>query len=242
MTFISNHVPLVIDIALVIVLIICAIKGYITGFLASAFDLLGSIGGVVGAWYVSRHYTKTIFDSFLRDTMIDRSYNYLVKTAEGLGTAVKEIDVGTALTGVLGNWFNTFAENVIQKAQGTLSTMLTPTMEAAVYLVDEFVSPIVVSAMSLIIFIVCFLVVKIVCSALSNLTKGVNEVPVIGTANQAAGFVAGVVIGVVYIILLSFLFSIIVMVTKDSLTHFNGRILSQSIILRLTAFLNPFLQ
>jgi hypothetical protein len=81
-----------------------------------------------------------------------------------------------------------------------------------------------------------------VCSALSNLTKGVNEVPVIGTANQAAGFVAGVVIGVVYIILLSFLFSIIVMVTKDSLTHFNGRILSQSIILRLTAFLNPFLQ
>lgn len=242
MNFISNNVPLVIDIALVIVLIICAVRGYIVGFLASAFDLIGSLGGVIGAWYVSSHYTKTLFDSFLRETMIDRSYNYLVKTAEGMSNAVKEIDVGTALSGVLGNWFNTFAENTIQRAQGTLSTMLQPTMESAVYLVDEFVSPIVVSVMSLLIFVICFLIIKLVCSLLSNLTKGVNEVPVIGTANQALGFVSGIVIGVVYIILLSFLFSIIVMVTKDSLTHFNGRILSKSIILRLTAFLNPFLQ
>jgi len=242
MDFISNNVPLVIDIALVIVLIICAIRGYIVGFLASAFDLIGSLGGVIGAWYVSSHYTKNLFDSFLRQTMIDRSYNYLVKTAEGMSSAVKEIDVGTALSGVIGNWFNSFAENVIQRAQGTLSTMLQPTMESAVYLVDEFISPIIVSVMSLLIFVVCFLVIKVVCSRLSNLTKGVNEVPVIGTANQAVGFISGVVIGVVYIILLSFLFSIIVMVTKDSLTYFNGRILSKSIILRLTAFLNPFLQ
>ncbi len=241
LNFISNNVPLVIDIALIIVLLICVIRGYIKGFLASAFDLAGSLGGILGAWYVSSHYSSVIFESLLRNTLIERAYNYLVQAREHMSGSIKEIDVGTALGEVIGRWFNSFAEGALSKAGKSLSDMLTPTMESAEYLVDEFAAPIIVGVITLVVFILCFLIIKLVCSALSSITKSVNDIPVIGTANQVAGFMAGIVIGAVYIIILSSLFSMIVMVTKDSLPHFNGEILSRSFIMKLTSFLNPFM-
>ena len=136
---------------------------------------------------------------------------------------------------------NDVAAEILQKTQDSLSVLLTPTNESAVYLVDEFIAPIVVACISVIIFILCFIAIRVVCGVLAKMFKTINKVPVLGFANRLAGGAAGIIIGGVNIILLSFLFSIIVIITGDGITWLNSQVIAGSQILALTGVINPFL-
>ena len=129
----------------------------------------------------------------------------------------------------------------MQKTQDSLSVLLSPDMDSAVFLVDQFIAPIVVACISVVIFIVLFIAIRVVCALLAKMFKTVNKVPILGFANRLAGGLSGFVIGGVNIILLSFLFSIIVIITGDSLSWLNSQVISQSQILALTGIINPFL-
>lgn len=225
---------MIIDGLLLIVLFISATKAYKNGFFASIIDLVGNIGSLIVAWYVSSTYSQHIFDTFLRNSLVTRSYNYLVQTAEN-------IDIETALNSIIGKWPQEFVNAVLSKTEESLSVILTPTQESAVQLVDSFIGPIVVACISVVVFIICFFVLRLVCRVLSKILKGINSVPLLGTANKLAGFAAGIVIGGVNIILLSFLLSIIVIITGDNLSWLNSEIIAQSKILALTGMINPFL-
>lgn len=224
----------IIDIALIAVLIISAIRAYSDGFFTSVIRLIGNLGSLFGAWYVASNYSQKIFDKVLRNSLVTRSYNYLEQTAQN-------IDIETALSSVIGKWPQEFVTTVLEKTQESLSTLLTPSMDSAVYLVDSFIAPIVVACISVVLFILCFIAVRLVCGVLAKLFKGVNKVPVLGFANRMAGFVAGIAIGGVNIVLLSFLFSIIVIITGDSLSWLNSRVINGSKILAMTGAINPFL-
>lgn len=224
----------IIDIALIAVLIISAIRAYSDGFFTSVIRLIGNLGSLFGAWYVASNYSQMIFDRALRNSLVTRSYNYLEQTAQN-------IDIETALSQVIGKWPQEFVTTVLEKTQESLSTLLTPSMDSAVYLVDSFIAPIVVACISVVLFILCFIAVRLVCGVLAKLFKGVNKVPVLGFANRMAGFVAGIAIGGVNIVLLSFLFSIIVIITRDSLSWLNSRVINGSKILAMTGAINPFL-
>lgn len=224
----------IIDIVLIAVLIISAIRAYSDGFFTSVIRLIGNLGSLFGAWYAASNYSQMIFDKVLRNSLVTRSYNYLEQTAQN-------IDIETALSSVIGKWPQEFVTTVLEKTQESLSTLLTPSMDSAVYLVDSFIAPIVVACISVVLFILCFIAVRLVCGVLAKLFKGVNKVPVLGFANRMAGFVAGIAIGGVNIILLSFLFSIIVIITGDGLSWLNSRVISGSKILALTGAINPFL-
>ena len=229
-----NNPSTIIDVILVAVVLISIIRAYIDGLFTAVIRLIGSLGSFYGAWYVSGTYSQMVFDKILRNTLITRSYSYLEQTA-------RNIDIETALAQVIGKWPQEFVNTILQKTQDSLSVLLTPTNESAVYLVDEFIAPIVVACISVIIFILCFIAIRVVCGVLAKMFKTINKVPVLGFANRMAGGVAGIIIGGVNIILLSFLFSIIVIITGDSVTWLNSQVIAGSQILALTGIVNPFL-
>ena len=229
-----NNPSTIIDIILLVVILISVIRGFIDGLFTSVINLAGSIGSYIGGWYVSTNYSQLVFDKLARDILVTRSYSYLEKTA-------RNIDVKTALTQVLGKLPQEYVDAILEKTEIELSAMLTPTTESAVYLVDQFIAPIVVTCISIVIFILCYLAIRLVCSVLAKIFKSLNKVPVLGFANRMAGGVAGVVIGGINIILLSFLFSIIVMTTGDGISWLNSHVISGSYILALTGAINPFL-
>ena len=175
-----------------------------------------------------------IFDNLLRQTFITRSYSYLEQTAQN-------IDIQTAISQVMGEWPQDFINEILEKTQDSLSVLITPTMDSAVLLVDQFIAPLVVACISVVLFILCFVAIRLVCGLLARLFKTVNKVPVLGSANRLAGGVAGVAIGAINIILLSFLCSIIVIITGDGLSWLNSQVISGSQILALTGIVNPFL-
>ena len=211
-----NNPSTIIDIGLVVVLLISVVRAYIDGFFTSVIRLIGNLGSLFGAWYVASTYSQPIFDSLLRNSLITRSYSYLQQTA-------RNIDIETALSSVIGKWPQEFVNTILQKTQDSLSVLLSPDMDSAVFLVDQFIAPIVVACISVVIFIVLFIAIRVVCALLAKMFKTVNKVPILGFANRLAGGLSGFVIGGVNIILLSFLFSIIVIITGDSLSWLTAR-------------------
>lgn len=229
-----NNPSTIIDIALVVVLVISVVRAYIDGFFTAIIRLIGSLGSLFGGLYVASNYSQFIFDKLLRNSLITRSYSYLEQTA-------RNIDIETALSQVIGRWPQEFVNNILEKTADSLSAILTPTMESAVFLVDEFIAPIIVACIGVVLFIVCFIAIRLVCGTLAKIFKTVNKVPLLGTANKLAGGIAGIAIGGINIILLSFLFSIIVIITGDGLAQFNSQVLAGSQILAFTGIVNPFL-
>ena len=224
----------VIDIILLAVLAVSVIRAVIDGFFTAAMRLAGSVGSVIGGWYVATHYSQPIFNNLLRQTFITRSYSYLQQTA-------RNIDIQTAISQVLGKWPQDFVDIILEKTQDSLSVLITPTMDSAVLLVDQFIAPLMVACISVVLFVVCFIAIRLVCGVLARLFKTVNKVPVLGFANRLAGGAAGVVTGAINIILLSFLCSIIVIITGDGLSWLNSQVISGSQLLALTGIVNPFL-
>lgn len=223
-----------IDIFLLAVLAGSAFKAYRDGFFTSVVKLLGNLGSLLAAWYVSANYSRIIFEKFFRASFLDKSYAYLLRTSEN-------IDVQAAIESIIGKWPRGFADSLLEKTQESLSVVLTPDMESAALLVDQFLAPVVTSVISVVLFIICFTAVSLLCSMLAKTLKIVNGVPILGFANRLAGLGAGLIIGGVNIILLSFLFSIIIILTGDSLSFLNRRTLRQSRIIALAGAVNPFL-
>lgn len=229
-----NNPSTIIDIVLIVVLIISALRAYADGFFTSVIRLIGNLGSLFAGWYIASNYSQVIFDNLLRNSLVTRSYNYLEQTAQN-------IDIETALSSVIGRWPQEFVATILEKTQDSLSTLLTPSMDSAVYLVDKFIAPIIVACISVVLFILCFIAIRLVCGIRAKLLKNVNKVPVLGFANRMAGFVAGLAIGGINIILLSFLFSIIVIITGDGLPWLNSRVIAGSKVLAMTGIINPFL-
>lgn len=223
-----------IDIFLLAVLAGSAFKAYRDGFFTSVVKLLGNLGSLLAAWYVSANYSRIVFEKFFRASFLDKSYAYLLRTSEN-------IDVQAAIESIIGKWPRGFADSLLEKTQESLSVVLTPDMESAALLVDQFLAPVVTSVISVVLFIICFTAVSLLCSMLAKTLKIVNGVPILGFANRLAGLGAGLIIGGVNIILLSFLFSIIIILTGDSLSFLNRRTLRQSRIIALAGAVNPFL-
>ncbi len=225
---------MIIDIIFLAVLLITAIRAWADGFFTSVMRLIGTLGSVFAGWYVSNNYTRYIFDNYLRAPLTERSYNFLLQ-------ASRDIDIQTAITSVIGNMPQQYLNTVVQKAEEVMSQVLVPTMDSAVYLVNEFIEPIVTACLAVVLFLVCFAAVRTVCAILAGALRSVNKVPVLGAANRLAGFASGIIIGCINIILLSFLLSIIVIVTGDSLSFLNAEVIAGSRVMAMTAALNPFL-
>ncbi len=225
---------IIIDGLLILVVFVSAIKAYRNGFFASIIELIGNIGSLIISWYVSSTYAQNIFNAFFRDSLITKSHNYLIQATEN-------IDVDTAISSIIGKWPQEFVNAILSKTEENISIILTPTQEAAVKLVDIFIGPIVIACISVVVFIICFIMLRVICNILSKLLKIINNVPLLGLANKMAGFAVGVAIGSVNIILLSFLLSIIIIITGDNLSWLNSAIIAQSKILAITGMINPFL-
>lgn len=225
---------LVIDGILLIVLAADAVRGYKDGFFTAVIRLFGTVGSLLAGFWAADNYSRQIFEKYLRRPFTERSYNYLSQLS-------RNIDIQTALSDVFIKLPPRIVSSVTEKAETALSRILAPDMESAVYLVEEFIRPIATAAISVVVFILTFAAVKLICNFFAWLLKAVNNVPILGAANKMAGFAAGLATGAINIILLSFIMSIIVVVTGNSLPFLNTEIINRSHILALTGAVNPLL-
>ena len=225
---------MIIDILLVAVVVLAAIKAYRDGFVTAIINLLGNIVALVGGWIVAKQYSPVVFDSFFRASAVEKTYTYLQDSANAVDVQQIVDTVAAQLPGM------PFVEELKQSAQEILAGFTTPTMEMAQSVVDTIVAPVVTVVINIVMFLVIFAVCCFVFSLLAKLFKALNKVPVLGFANRLAGFAVGIATGAIYVILISCLLSIIAVVTKNTLPFLNMDILAQSKVLEFTQGINPF--
>ncbi|MEG0092136.1 MAG: hypothetical protein RSA20_09965 [Oscillospiraceae bacterium] len=229
-----GYAPMIIDIVLLAVILVSAIKAYADGFFASGVTLVGDIAGLIIAWFVSKKYSAVLFNCFFRDNLID-------KTFEHIQNSTNAIDLQAMAEGVMGKLPKGLMQEFIAKAQVAVQDITTPTVETASALVDTLLGPIIITFIGVLMFAIILALCKLITVVLANLLKIVNHIPVLGFANRLAGFFVGIGIGGVNIILLSCLLSIIVIITGNSLGFLNMDILAASKMLAMTSGINPFL-
>lgn len=226
---------MIIDILLLAVVVLAAVRAFKDGFVTAIINLLGNLVALIGAWIVAKQYSPVIFDNLFRAGAVEKTYTYLQDSANA-------IDVQNIIDTLIGQLPGVpFVNDLAQSAQELLAGFTTPTMEMAQSLVDTIVAPVITVVINIVLFLVIFAVCCFVFSLLAKLFKAVNKVPVIGFANRLAGFAVGIATGAIYVILISCLLSIIAVVTKNSLPFLNMDILAQSKVLEFTQGINPFI-
>ena len=226
--------PQIIDIALLVIILISAVKCFIDGFATSVVKLVGNIAGLVAAWYLSKRWSPMIFENMFRENIVEKTYKYIQD-----GT--KALNIQELIEEFTGSVPASFIQEFAAKAEEVATQITQPTMETAEKIVDVIVGPAVTVIIMLVIFAIAVTVCTIVASLLAKLFKVINKIPVLGFANRMGGFVVGALTGIIYVILISCLLSIIAIITENSLTFLNIEVLNQSKILSLTGLINPFI-
>ena len=228
------EIPQIVDILLLLIIFLCAVKGFANGFFTAAIDLGGNIVSLIAAWIVSKQYSPVIFDSLFREKATDITYNYIQDSANVL-------DIQQLVDKFVSGLPESFMEDFVQQAENFAAQITVPTMETAQSIVDGVIAPVLTAVITVVLFIIVFSLGNLIAGLLSKLFKGLNNVPVIGFANRIGGFAVGVVSGLINVILISCILSIIAIITQNSLSFINMDILSQSRILAVTAIINPFI-
>lgn len=226
--------PQIIDIALLVIILISAIKCFMDGFATSVVKLVGNIAGLVAAWYLSKRWSPMIFENMFRENIVEKTYKYIQD-----GT--KALNVQELIEQFTGSVPASFVQEFAAKAEEVAAQITQPTMETAEKIVDAIVGPAVTVIIMLVIFAIAVAVFTIVASLLAKIFKVINKIPVLGFANRMGGFVVGVLTGIIYVILISCVLSIIAIITENSLAFLNIEVLNQSKILSLTGLVNPFI-
>jgi len=227
-------IPQIIDIILLIIVFLCAVKGFSNGFFTAAIDLLGNIVSLIAAWIVSKQYSPVIFDSLFRQKATDITYNYIQDSANAL-------DMQQLVDKFVSGLPERFMEDFVQQAENFAAQITIPTMETAQSIVDGVIEPVLTAVIAVVLFVIVFSLGNLIAGLLSKLFRGLNKVPVIGFANRIGGFAVGIVSGLINVILISCILSIIAIITQNSLSFINMEILSQSKVLAVAAIINPFI-
>ncbi|MBE6879077.1 MAG: CvpA family protein [Ruminococcaceae bacterium] len=226
--------PQIIDIILLVIILISAIKCFTDGFATSVVKLVGNIAGFVAAWFVSKRWSPIIFENMFRENMVEKTYSYIQDSS-------KVVNVQELLQEFTGELPIALLEEFIAKAEEVFSQITQPTMEMAETVVDTIIGPAVTVIITLVIFAITCTLCSIIATLLAKAFKALNHIPVIGFANRMGGFAVGAVTGIIYVILISCVLSIIAIITENSLSFLNIEVLNQSKILSLTGLVNPFI-
>lgn len=231
-------IPQIIDFILLVIVFLCAVKGFKNGFFTALVNLIGSIVSLILAWIVSNRYSGIIFENLLREKVIDSTYKYIQDSANNLD--IRSL-LENIISGLPENFMDKFIDSIVVKAENIMAELATPSMEVAVNIVDTIIAPAVTVVIGIVIFCIVFTVCNIIAGLLSKLFRAINAIPVVGFANRIAGFGIGLCTGAINVFLISCLLSIIAIITQNSLSFLNIEVLAQSKILAMTQSINPFM-
>lgn len=204
------YYPYIYDIVVIVVLIVCIIYGSVKGFLSIFTSFVGKILAFILALLLSGTLARLTYNSFIEP-----------KIAETISTKIEE---------TLNNNENATSKEIIEKATEGMPEFIRKTAlsfadtitindekssEISKTIEESVVSPIVLSALEILIFIILLTIFLIMVKFLTKAFGEVNEIPIIGKFNKLLGAVAGIIYAVAIIIVISYLVKGMVLLTGN---------------------------
>lgn len=234
MTVQNISVPQIIDIILLVIIIITAIRAFIDGFFTAVVKLIGNIAGLILSWVLANKWAPLVFENMLREKIVAKTYTYIQDSAN-------MVNVQTLTEQFTGTLPASFMQDFVEKAEHIINSVTAPTLELAQNITDEIIGPIITVVIMIVIFSVLCSVCSLLAALLAKALRAINHIPVVGFANRLGGFGIGVFSGIINVIIISCVLSIIAVITQNSLSFINMEVLTQSKLLSLTSIINPFM-
>ncbi len=184
---------LVMDIAAVGVVVLCALYYAHRGFVAGLLGFLGTLGALLLAFFGARALAPWVFDTFFEPGLTGGV------TAAIESHGVGNVDVQALVDGALGFLPEGMRAAVLQNLPQA------PVISAGVVakeVVQQVVAPILLPFIHVVLFFVIFALARLLLGLVRRLAAGVARLPVISTINGALGAAMGVLVSVLYIYLL----------------------------------------
>jgi uncharacterized membrane protein required for colicin V production len=209
------------DIVIISIIVFFIVVGVIRGFAKALLNIAGVILSVVVACFVSQGLSQWVFDSFIRNEVLD-SINS-INLESGMNSVVSDI------FSVLPEWIGSVVEffnglfGLENKETLNLFTDVLPddTMTPAV-LTDSIIAPVITGILSFFIGIILFIVALIIVKQIIDLIDKIFELPVLKQINGFLGGVFGAIEGLIIVSIAINLFCFIVNMTEPSVLTDNS--------------------
>lgn len=209
------------DIVIISIIVFFIVVGVIRGFAKALLNIAGVILSVVVACFVSQGLSQWVFDSFIRNEVLD-SINS-INLESGMNSVVSDI------FSVLPEWIGSVVEffnglfGLENKETLNLFTDVLPddTMTPAV-LTDSIIAPVITGILSFFIGIILFIVALIIVKQIIDLIDKIFELPVLKQVNGFLGGVFGAIEGLIIVSIAINLFCFIVNMTEPSVLTDNS--------------------
>ncbi|HJB25587.1 MAG TPA: CvpA family protein [Firmicutes bacterium] len=202
---------ILLDIAVVLLLLGGIFKGKHDGFLKSLILFLGGVASLLIAGFLSGWLADWIYDSFLRERIAASVLGAMQQNgAQQLTDSLQGILA--ALGGMLGMVAQAFDLSSLQLSAEQIASALDGNLsELSGVLTDQVFGPPVRGLVAAIAFVILFSLCLLVFRLIGRSLQAVNRVPIVGGINRLLGMVFGFFNAAFWLVVLSFVFSLLLM-------------------------------
>lgn len=171
----------IVDIILIVLIVLFVIWGWRRGLLSSIFGILKYAVGVPASLYVSEHYYKSVYQSFVYDKALEK-VNERIDGALNLDTFVSSVE--TSLDKIPEYFRQGIDISALKNAADSKAV--------AELIMQDFVQPVAYVIIKFALFIITFIIIALICSLISATLKAKKDKhSVLTKANSAFGGVLG---------------------------------------------------
>ena len=204
------YYPYIYDIVVIVVLIVCIIYGSVKGFLSIFTSFVGKILAFILALLLSGTLARLTYNSFIEPKIAETISTKIEETLNNNEKATSKEIIEKATEGMPG-----FIRKTAFSFADTITINDEKSSEISKTIEESVVSPIVLSALEILIFIILLTIFLIMVKFLTKSFGEVNEIPIIGKFNKLLGAVAGIIYAVAIIIVISYLVKGMVLLTGN---------------------------
>ena len=223
---------ILLDIGFVIIILLCVVFGYKTGFFKSIAGFIGAVIAMFLAWVLAGLIANALYQGIFREKLIDNISAVLSNDALA-SFPEKAAQVVANLPGFLSNTLNN---------QGITSSQIEQSLQAAgnnaAPATADLISPAVIWLLQLLLTVILFFILVILVRLVIKLIGNVFRLPVLRQVDGILGGLFGIFKGVVYIFLVCILLQLLMPVIGNSSEPMK-QVLDNSFIYQFIFYNNP---
>ena len=220
---VSNFYPYIFDIALVVIVIACVIYGSIKGFLTMFVAFVGRIAAVILALILCNVLANYAYTAFIKPQVTET----VSSKVEEVLTNDKNAQVTEIITKAT-EGMPEFVKNSALSCSDLLTVKDEQKAEISNTIEQSVISPIVLSALQIVIFIILLTIFLIIVKFLSKTFGEINDWPIVGKLNKFLGGVLGLVNAMIIVLVAVFVIKGAVLLSGNNSKVFNNETIESS--------------
>lgn len=187
-----------VDYAIVIIIALFGLKGYIKGFINTIFSLIGYLAGLIAAYIFSPKLALIVMQKTAIGQSIGNKLNELIPSLSKIeNVKISETQSLLAYSDKIPELQKAVSENQLLKQLFSVTSTAAETGSMYSETVVTVNDLIVYSIIKILAFVVLFIVIKLIVLLIGKLlTKVLNSSALLGTANRTGGMAIGFAEGI----------------------------------------------